>query len=667
MTERRKITRREFLYVSALATAGAVATACGAPTAAPVVEVEEPEVAAPEPTTAPATTDSKYKEAPELAALVAAGQLPPVDERLPLEPFVVGPGSRVVEEDLDWEVGRYSEGPDEVLRTVTQQADWSYPCQHSTYEWLLNTPAHHIGPITGGLCSSWSVNDDCTEYVLTLRRGLKWSDGVPVTTEDIRFGWEDYMLNPELTATIGRNFRDAARTDEDVMTLEIVDDFTFKINFKKSNGRMLKQLGMGSLWGNYHPLLKPKHYMSQFHKDYADPAALSALLADEGMSDDEWYRLFLNKDVGGGGTCAVRMIDSPVLNPYCVMPRPDDLLILERNPYYWRVDTEGQQLPYVGRTESVVVASVDNIPATIVDGKINWCREILNHTDVSLYKEHEANNPYMVYLDLVYHNAPVALFLNYNNPDPVWQEVVQQKEFRYGLAAAINFAEILEVMYLGMGGAVPWLPGVYDPELADDYFNQCGLDQRDADGWRIGPDGNRFEFTFDIRIDPLWVKPAEVIKSHLEEVGIYVPMKSMEGTLWSAMRDANELKGTIDWLDDCNWPFLTQDYMPDSRIQWAQLWHRYKTTDGAEGEAPPAWMEELYEIDAELASVNPNTDQGQAAQAKMWAWYEEYIPMLPLARDVADPCIVPKNLGNLAHSGRSSAVWFSQEQVFFKK
>ncbi len=84
-----------------------------------------------------------------------------------------------------------------------------------------------------------------------------------------------------------------------------------------------------------------------------------------------------------------------------------------------------------------------------------------------------------------------------------------------------------------------------------------------------------------MRLDALYAKPAEVIKSQLEEVGIYTPMKSMEQTLWSATRDANELKGSIDWLDDCNWPFLTQDYMPDSRILWAQQWHLWQTSGGA--------------------------------------------------------------------------------------
>ncbi|MBN1248193.1 MAG: hypothetical protein JXC32_11085 [Anaerolineae bacterium] len=671
MSERRKITRREFLYLSTLATAGAVATACGggaveepAVEEEPVEEpvVEEPEAEEPE---APAAAGSKYKEAPELAALVAAGELPPVDERLPLEPFVVGPGSRVWEEDIDWEVGRYSEGDDEVLRTVTQRADWSYPCQHSTYEWFLNTPPHHTGPITPGLCSSWSMNDEATEYNLTLRKGMKWSDGTPLTTADVEFGWHQWQLNPELVATTARAYRGGYSAAGDVMDVEIIDDFNVKITFTEPNARFLTQLGMGSLWGSYTWLMKPRHYMEQFHKDFADPDALHEKLMEAGLTDEEWYRFALDSDFTGGG-CPVRAIGYPVLTPYIVVEHPDDLIIMERNPYYWRVDTEGHQLPYVGRTESVVVSTVENIPSTIVDGDINWCREILNHTDVALYKEHEADNAYTVNLDLVYHNAPVALYFNLTSIDPVWNEIAQKKEFRHGVNAAINFEEIIQVLFLGMGQPNPWIPEKYDLERANALLDEAGLDQRDADGWRIGPDGNRFEFTFDVRLDPLYVKPAEVIKAHLEEVGLYTPTKSMETTLWTARRDANELKATVDWVDDCNWPYLKNDYLPEQRIHWAQTWESYQKSDGEQGEEPPAWMIELYELESQLSAVNPNTEEGEDLKERLYAWLDEYVPMIPLARDVADPCIVPDKIGNMAHSGRSSAVWFSQEQVFFK-
>ena len=240
MSKRRKMTRREFLHVSALASASAVLAACGG--AATPVEKESEPTAKPEVEKPSEPSASGYSEAPSLAALVEAGDLPSLDERLPLEPFVVGPGVRIVEEHLDWEVGKYSEDG-EVLRAVTTNPTWSYPCQHAL-ESFLNTPEHHTGPITGNLCSSWSVNDDMTKYEFTLRKGLKWSDGVPVTTEDIKFVWEDIVNNEEVTPAIGSNFRAGGVSNGEIMDLEIVDDFTFKITFATPTGRFLKTMGM---------------------------------------------------------------------------------------------------------------------------------------------------------------------------------------------------------------------------------------------------------------------------------------------------------------------------------------------------------------------------------------------------------------------------------------
>jgi peptide/nickel transport system substrate-binding protein len=672
MDKKRTLTRRQFLRVSALATAGAVTAAC-AGTPVPDMDAPEDDVAATatsapedvdEPTAAPEASDSAYSEAPELAALVAAGELPPVDERLPLEPFIVGPGTRIVEEHLDWEVGEYSE-EGEVLRSVTIDPEWSYPCQHGNYAWFINTPVHHTGPMTGGVCSSWSMNDDATEYEFTLRKGMKWSDGVPVTTEDVRFAYEDFMMNEELTQVIGQNYRAGAKPSGEPMNVEIVDDFTFKVTFAEPNGRFLRSVGMGNLWGSSVFLLKPKHYMQQFHKDYTPIEDLKPLLEEEGLSEDEWYRLCLDKDFTGGG-CPHRAEGYPVLHGWLVKESPDDLIIMERNPYYWRVDTEGKQLPYVGRIESVVVSNPENIPAKIVNCEGNYIRERLNHEDISLYKEHEEACGYRVYLNLAWHNAPVALFINYNNPDETWREIVWQKEFRQAINAAINYQEIIDVLFFGMGDPVPWLPQVNDTDLANDLLDQVGLDQRDDEGWRLSPDGTRFEFRMDVAINPLFGQPAEVIKAHLESVGLYSPLKQIESSLWVEMRDANQLYASINWLDDCNWPYLTTDYMPNTRIQWAQLWHRYMQTDGEEGEEPPEWILDLYDIHAELSTLNPNTNPGREAEERLMNWVTEYLPMFPLSRDVIDPVIIPANLANVATAGRSSAVWFSQEQVFFK-
>jgi peptide/nickel transport system substrate-binding protein len=157
-----EISRREFIHISALAAAGVTLAACAKgtaePTAAPKAG-EEKATATPVPAGEPAGN-----EAPALAAQVASGALPPLDERLPATPMVVGPGVLIVPEHLDWEVGTYEGG---VLRTVTTNPTWSYPCQHGL-ENILNCPKHHTGPLSGNLVESFTVNDDVSEYSFTL-------------------------------------------------------------------------------------------------------------------------------------------------------------------------------------------------------------------------------------------------------------------------------------------------------------------------------------------------------------------------------------------------------------------------------------------------------------------------------------------------------------------
>jgi len=154
----------------------------------------------------------------------------------------------------------------------------------------------------------------------------------------------------------------------------------------------------------------------------------------------------------------------------------------------------------------------------------------------------------------------------------------------------------------------------------------------------------------------------------LEEVGISTPLKMMESALWLEMRDANELYACVEWCDDCNWPYLKDDYMPDPgyRLRWGMLWHKWMQTGGTDGEEPPDWIKDLYALYEEMMAINPDTAQAEEAEKRFADWFMEYVPVFPLARDVVDPCIVPANAGNIAHSGRSSAVWFKQEQIFFK-
>jgi len=265
------------------------------------------------------------------------------------------------------------------------------------------------------------------------------------------------------------------------------------------------------------------------------------------------------------------------------------------------------------------------------------------------------------------HNAPVALFINYNNEDENWRKVVLQQAFRQGVAHAINFREILEVLYLGLGKVNPWMPAEHDPEKAAEYFDQAGLGEKDAEGFRIGPDGNTFEFFIEFQESSAeWPRLAELIQSHLEAVGIKTPIKLIAGDLWSERRAANQLYASIDWLDDCNWPYLMTDYMPTSRIRWGQLWDTWLNTGGKEGIEPPDWIREIYDIYAEIVAVVPGTERAEAAEERFAKWMTENRPMFPVGRDIPNPMILDPNFGNIAKKGRASACLFGAEHIFYR-
>lgn len=607
---------------------------------------------------------AEYNEAPELAKLVAEGKLPPVEERLPENPFVVGPGVEVRAEDLDWEVGKYGG----VLTSVTANPELDWNLRDAAMEGFLSSPAHTTTNIKPSLAESFSVNDDATEFVITLRKGTKWSDGTPVTTEDVRFAYEDVMLNEELMTTVLSIYRAGGRPGAEPMTLEIVDDYTFKMTFAAPYGRFLRFLGVGQVWGGqYTDLLKPSHFLKKYHIKYTPVEEMAEALKEAGLSDEEWFRLFLAKDILWHENMRTEAVGFPTLGPWVRVKSPAELMVMERNPYYWKVDTAGNQLPYVGRYESMIVTDPEIFPVKVIAGEVNLNRDLIAHDKVALLKENEEKGGYRINLDLVYHNAPVAIFMNYNNPDETWQSVVLNEKFRHAVNYAMNRQALIDAIFLGLGTWPSWFPQEYSPEKANALLDEMGMDKRDAEGFRLAPNGEQFDLFMELREGAAdWIRMAELLKADLEAVGIKTPIKKIDVTLFTARRDNNELYASIDWLDDVNWPWLVFDYMPDQRIQWGYEWHLWMNTNGDSGVEPPAWIKELYDIDNELRAVAPGSDQAQATEKRFVDWMMKYVPIFPLARDVVGPVVTPPNLGNLAHTGKSSAPWFAGEQFFFK-
>ena len=214
----RTISRRTFLHLGSVASAAAVLAACGQ--AAP--SGEAPAAAAPAAPAAPAqqvvTGSGGYQEAPMLSELVKAGTLPPVDQRLPEVPLVVKPLESVGTYGGQWRTGTIERNGNDLFRNIG-------------YEQLMRyTPTYDA--VIPNVAESVVANDEGSEYTFTLRKGLKWSDGTPFTTDDVVFWYEDVLMNAEVTPTPPRL----------AFTITKVDDVTFKWTFEAPNGLFLKDV-----------------------------------------------------------------------------------------------------------------------------------------------------------------------------------------------------------------------------------------------------------------------------------------------------------------------------------------------------------------------------------------------------------------------------------------
>ena len=177
-------------------------------------------------------------ESPVLWERVASGELPPLEDRLPNEPFVVGPGVLLPEGHVDWKPGVYGG----TLRTLHFRPDWNPDIFVGMNESLLSAPGLGVQGIRGNILHSYEVSNENQTFVFHMREGLKWSDGEPVTSADVAFVAHDIYGNEELTPTYPKRFRTRNAPDGTPMTLTVIDDFTFQVDFDAPYGGFLRNL-----------------------------------------------------------------------------------------------------------------------------------------------------------------------------------------------------------------------------------------------------------------------------------------------------------------------------------------------------------------------------------------------------------------------------------------
>ncbi len=517
---------------------------------------------------------TKFNEAPALAEMVAAGTLPPVEERLPKpeDILVVEPVESIGQYGGTWH------------RAMTGEADF-HAFGRQVYEPILRWPRDTKDPIQPGIAKAWEFSEDGRELTLFLREGIKWSDGEPFTSADVTFWWEDIANDVNLTpATPGYWV-----VGGEPMKLEALDDFTVKLTFKEPYGLALRMLAFR---GNQWPLnferfgfFAPRHYLEQFHPKYN----ASADYATFNQKADDYN------------------VERPSLTAWRITTyEPGSVVIATRNPYYWKVDPEGNQLPYIDEIRLDMVGDAQVLNLKAINGELDFQFRRVEIQNLPLLAENAEAKGYEFRLWPEAEGSRLALWFNQSYADPKYRELFQDVRFRRAMSILIDRERINQTAYLGLatprsGTLVPqspyyvpeaealWSPPKPDMEQATALLEEAGL-VKGSDGFYTFADGTPIELVIETsetagaRLDAI-----ELVADDWTSAGFKVTVNTMTRDLYWPRATSNEVmvatwgtdRGVEPWVD----PIYMFPY--DNRSWMAPLYGVWYQTGGAEGEAPP--------------------------------------------------------------------------------
>jgi peptide/nickel transport system substrate-binding protein len=641
MSQRRKITRREFLRLSTMTAAGAVIASC-APQATPTATEEAAPTTPPEPaaTAEPAATPvppSKYNEAPMLADLVASGDLPPVDERLPKNPWVYPPNDGI---------GNYGG----YMRRAFKGVSDAWGCRkHIDRKLTTWSPDLQLIP---RLAESWELSDDAKTWTWHLREGTKWSDGVEFTSADYMWHYENFLLNKELQPTPQTMWTTIGPDGErNHVVFEAPDAYTIVFKFADPNPLFI--------YSTYRDYRQPhcSHFMKQFHMDLTDDkAALEQMVKDEGL--ETWMDVYNNRWEFGLSNGE----PSPSTYPWVsVNTMRDELFLIERNPYFYGVDPDGNQLPYLDHVQFRLFDSQDVLNLRVVGGEIDFQGRHLSMADYTLYKESEEAGDYTAML--AKRSEHVAMQVNHTCKDPNLREFFQNRNVRIAMSLAANREEINELVYNGMYTPRQYSPLKaspdyheklsnvyieYDPDTANAMLDAEGYTEKDADGFRLWKDGSG-PISFVIETSSSFAAVDEdailLYIRHLADVGIKAQFNVIERSLYTEHYQANEIEAAW-WGGDRTVipiaaPIIFIGTQPDR--PWCPAWGFYRTDPiNANMEEPPEghFIWEIWRIWDQEIAIQPDEEKQHEAFAKILDIWAEEIPFIGLLGEQPAPIIV---------------------------
>ncbi len=526
------------------------------------------------------------RQAPALQEMVKAGKLPPLEERAPLEPLVVTP----IEE-----IGVYGGTWRQLHMGMVDRWQNSYLMMERLAKYSPD-----FTQVVANTAKGWEFSKGGKVITIHLRKGMRWSDGEPFTVDDVLFWWEDVVLNDDLSPTKPANLKRGG----ELAQLEKVDDYTFRLTFKEPYGA----------FEDFMPKLMtyvPAHYLKQFHIKYAKKDELEKAMKEAGV--EQWTDLY------GTKTAFANNPGTPDIMAWIPQNAVDEpVQTWARNAYYWKVDTEGNQLPYINEVSRTLLPDAEAMLLKAIAGDADFqSRRISGLKNRPVIMENREKGGYRVIPTLSPGTNYCTIFFNYFHKDKVLADLFSKLDFRIAISQGIDREEINTLLYKGQAtpgqasAAIgsPWYKEEFrtayiehDPDKSNELLDNLGLKERDSDGYRLRPDGKRLSLV-NLVFTP-WptenVEVHELVKKHLKEVGIEWVVKPTDRALWVTQvhgleHDVASYAANLGFFG--NPPITRETFCINEGGQhWGTQWGLWYATDGKEGVEPPEDIKKLQSL-----------------------------------------------------------------------
>lgn len=530
----------------------------------------------------PAFADNalKFRQSPILNDQVSSGSLPAVDKRLPKDISVVDFTK------LGKKIGKFG---GKLRLLMGKQKDTRMMAVYG-YARLVNfTPKLDIVP---DILKTVDIVDN-QKFTFHLRKGHKWSDGHPFTTEDFRYYWEDIANNTTLSPGGAPKVMMAGGGPP---KFEVLDEHTVRFSWSQPNNDFLIWLAGSRPAAIY----RPAHYLKQFHIKYGNKEKIAQTVKSKGYKN--WAKLHFSNDRYYRSDNP----DQPTLQPWFNTTRPPaDRFVFRRNPYYYRVDSTGQQLPYIDEV-LVQLGSTNMIPARTGSGESDLQARYLSLKDFTFLKKSGIHGKFDVNLWTSPKGTHKALFPNFNAEDPAWRKLNQDVRFRRALSMAIDRHQINQVIYLGVAKPsantvlkksplfkkeyrTNW--AVLDTNKANALLDEIGLTERNNEGIRLLPDGRPMHMIVDTAGENTEETDIlELIRDNWKNIGIKLfPRASTREVFRNRVGSGKAILSMWGGLGYglVNASMNPKEYTPTSRLQYQwPKWGLYGSSNGKKGEKP---------------------------------------------------------------------------------